>query len=245
MRSGKVSIPVRIKTALNGEIAGPRSRELLSRLTRVDVSGDAFKFLDFRPMNVGLIPCLVARVSFTGELGYEIYCAPQYQRTLFEAIDQESKDLSLQWFGARALMSMRLEKNWGVWTLDYRPDFTAAESGLDVFIRFNKTADFVGKQAALLEKEKGPEKKLVVLKLEDIGVDAVRDEPIFYNGECVGYLTSGGYAHYVKESMALGYVPTGLVNNDNKFEVELLGEFVPATLVPESLYDPAGTKMRS
>ncbi|MDJ0955633.1 MAG: FAD-dependent oxidoreductase [Arenicellales bacterium] len=226
-------------------IAGPRSRELLSRLTREDVSDDAFKFLDFRPMNVGLTPSLVARVSFTGELGYEIYCAPQYQRTLFEAIDRESKDLSLQWFGARALMSMRLEKNWGVWTLDYRPDFTAAESGLDAFIRFNKTADFIGKQAALLEKERGPEKKLVVLQLADTGVDAVRDEPVFYNGECVGYLTSGGYAHYVKKSIALGYVPTELVNQDNKFEVELLGEFVPATLVLEPLYDPAGAKMRS
>ena len=142
-------------------------------------------------------------------------------------------------------MSMRLEKNWGVWTLDYRPDFTAAESGLDAFIRFDKTPDFIGKQAALLEKEQGPGKKLVVLQLEDTGVDAVRDEPVFYNGECVGYLTSGGYAHYIKKSIALGYVPTELVNQGNKFEVELLGEFVPATLVPEPLYDPSGSKMRS
>ena len=226
-------------------IAGPKSRELLSRLTREDVSNDAFNFLDFRPMNIGLTPSLVARVSFTGELGYEIYCAPQYQRVLFEAIDRESQDLNLKWFGARALMCMRLEKNWGVWTLDYRPDFTAAESGLDAFVRFDKGRDFVGKQAALLENENGPEKKLVVLELEDTGVDAVRDEPVFYNGECVGYLTSGGYAHYVKKSMALGYVPSQLVKPGNKFEVELLGEFVPATLVPAPLYDPSGSKMRS
>lgn len=226
-------------------IAGPRSRDLLSRLTGEDVSAEAFRFMDIRPMNVGLTPCLVARVSFTGELGYEIYCAPVYQRSLYEAIEREGAEIGVKWFGARALMSMRLEKNWGAWTLEYRPDFTAAESGLDRFISFKKSTEFIGRQAALSERERRPEKTLVMLELEDTGVDAIHDEPIAHNGECVGYITSGGYAHYVGRSMALGYIPTGLASTGNAFEVELLGNWIPAKLVPEPLYDPDGSKMRS
>lgn len=226
-------------------IAGPNARELLSRMTGEDVGAQAFRFMDIRPMNVALTPCLVARVSFTGELGYEIYCSPVYQRALYEAIEREGTDLGLKWFGARALMSMRFEKNWGAWTLEYRPDFTASESGLDRFVSFKKSAHFIGRRAALSERERGPEKTLITLELEDAGVDAIHDEPISYHGECVGYVTSGGYAHYVGKSMAMGYVPASLAAPDNSFEVELLGEWVPARLVPRPLYDPDGSKMRS
>ncbi len=231
--------------ALHGiAIAGPRASELLGRVTHEDVSVSAFRFRDFRALTVGLAPCLVARVSFTGELGYEIYCAPEYQRALFETLQSAGADLDLRLFGARALMSLRLEKSWGVWTLDYRPDFTAAESGLDAFVCFDKPA-FIGREAALAERESGPRHKLVVLQLEDTGVDAAHDEPVFCNGECVGYLTSGGYAHYVGKSLALGYVPEELADPANAFSVELLGERVAASLVPEPLYDPGGARMRA
>lgn len=231
--------------ALHGlSIAGPRSRELLGRLTREDVSAEAFRFLDLRRMVVGGVPCIAARISFTGELGYEIYCAPPYQLALFEAIERAGEDLGLRLFGGRALMSLRLEKNWGVWTLDYRPDFTAAESGLDVFIRFDKPAEFIGKQAAHAEKERGPEKRLVTLVVDADGVDVNRDEPLFHNGECVGYVTSGGFAHYVKRSVALGYVPAALAKPETPFEVEILGEMRPARIQPQPLYDANGGRMR-
>ncbi|QEX18365.1 glycine cleavage system protein T [Hypericibacter terrae] len=225
-------------------IAGPSARELLSRLTAADVSAAAFKFRDIKRMVVGLVPALVARVSFSGELGYEIYVAPQYQLRLYEALEEAGKDLGLRTYGGRALMSMRLEKNWGVWTLDYRPDFTAAESGLDAFVAFDKPADFVGKKAALAERKRGPAKKLVTLVVDTQDVDCVADEPIFHDGACVGYVTSGGYAHSVKKSMAMGYVPTALAGHGTKLEVELLGEFYPATVTATPLYDPNGGKMR-
>jgi dimethylglycine dehydrogenase len=225
-------------------IAGPRSRELLSRLTATDVSNAAFKFRDIRRMVVGLVPALVARVSFSGELGYEIYVAPQYQLRLFEALEEAGKDLGLRIYGGRALMSMRLEKNWGVWTLDYRPDFTAAESGLDAFVAFDKPAAFIGKEAALAERKRGPSKRLVTLVVETKDVDCVADEPIFHDGNCVGYVTSGGYAHWVKKSMAMGYVPTALAKHGTRLEVELLGEFYPATVTTTPLHDPNGGKMR-
>jgi dimethylglycine dehydrogenase len=226
-------------------IAGPKARELLGRLTRADVSPEAFRFLDLRRMVVGGVPAIVARVSFTGELGYEIYCAPPYQLALFEAIEREGSDLGLRLFGGRALMSMRLEKNWGVWTLDFRADFTAAESGLDAFVRFNKPADFIGKAAALAERARGPEKRLVTLVVDAGDVDVNRDEPIFHDGACIGYVTSGGFAHYLKQSVALGYVPAALAKPGEVFEVEILGERRPARLQAEPLYDPSGSRMKS
>lgn len=231
--------------ALQGlSIAGPKSRELLQRLCRDDVSGEALKFLDIRRMSVGGAPCILARISFTGELGYEIYCAPPYQLALFEAIEKAGSDLGLRLFGGRALMSLRLEKNWGVWTLDFRPDFTAAESGLDAFVRFDKPAAFIGKAAALAEKSRGPEKRLVTLVVDADGVDVNRDEPIFHGGTCVGYVTSGGYAHYTRKSVALGYVPAALASSADEFQVEILGDLRPARIQPQALYDPNGGRMK-
>ncbi|MGH6906991.1 MAG: GcvT family protein, partial [Aestuariivirga sp.] len=226
-------------------IAGPKSRELLSRLTRDDVSNETFKFLDIRQSVVGDVPVIVARVSFTGELGYEIYCAPQYQLRLFEAIEAAGQDLGLKLFGGRGLMSMRLEKNWGVWTMDFRPDFTAAESGLDLFVAYNKPADYIGKAAAAKEKAAGPKRRLVTMTVDTKDIDCVADEPIFHDGKCVGYVTSGGYAHSVKKSMAVGYVPTDCAADGTKLEIEILGQFYPAVVQARPLYDPEGKKMRS
>ena len=230
-------------------ISGPNARELLSRITRGDISGEGFRFRDIRPATVGDIPALLARVSFSGELGYEIYCAPPYQLKLFEAIEAAGADLGLRLYGARALMSLRLEKSWGAWTLDYRPDFNAVEAGLGRFVGHDKQADFIGRaafleQKHLAQKRKGASRKLVTLVVETDDIDASHDEAIFHNGECVGYVTSGGYAHYCRQSVALGYVPAELATHGQKFEVELLGELHPATLTAQPLYDSAGDKMR-
>ena len=222
-------------------ISGPNSRELLSRLTREDVSSEAFKFRDIKDTFIGGVPALCVRISFTGELGYEIYVAPQYQLKLFEAIEEAGTDLNLKWFGGRALMSMRLEKSWGAWTMDFRPDFTIMESGLDFFVDWDK--DFIGKKAALIEKKNGPSKKLSVIHI-DTETDVSGDEAVMHNGECVSYITSGGYGHSVKKSLAMTYLPVELIDSNAKLEVEILGEFKEASIVMEPLYDPSGSKMR-
>jgi dimethylglycine dehydrogenase len=222
-------------------ISGPNSRELLSRLTREDVSSEAFKFRDIKDTFIGGVPALCVRISFTGELGYEIYVAPQYQLKLFEAIEEAGADLNLKWFGGRALMSMRLEKSWGAWTMDFRPDFTIMESGLDFFVDWGK--DFIGKKAALIEKKNGPSKKLSVIHI-DTETDVSGDEAVMHNGECVSYITSGGYGHSVKKSLAMTYLPVELIDSNAKLEVEILGEFKEASIVMEPLYDPSGSKMR-
>lgn len=226
-------------------IAGPNSRQLLSRITRDDVSAAALKFCQVRRAVVAGIPVILARVSFSGELGYEMYCAPQYQLKLFEAIEEAGSDLGLKLYGNRALMSLRLEKNWGVWTLDFRPDFTATEAGLGSFIAYDKDAEFIGKAAALEQRAAGAEKKLVTLIVEANDVDCHADEAVFNQGKCVGYVSSGGYAHYIGKSIAMAYVPTELAVDGTGFEVEVLGGSLPAKLQTQPLYDPSGKKMRS
>ena len=223
-------------------LSGPNSRALLSRITREDVSNSALKFRDIRRTFVGGVPVILVRISFSGELGYEIYCEPQFQIALWEKIEQAGEGLGLKLYGARALMSLRLEKNWGVWTLDYRPDFTAAESGLDAYIDWNK--DFIGKTAAVSEREKGPAKKLVTLVIDIDGRDVVNDEAILKNGDCVGYVSSGGYAHHAGKSMAMGYVPTELAVDGMSLTVEVGGAMCPAHVVAQTLHDANGGRIR-
>ncbi|MDC0247673.1 FAD-dependent oxidoreductase [Pelagibacteraceae bacterium] len=224
-------------------ISGPNSRKLLSKICRDDVSNEAFKFRDTKETFVGGVPVILNRISFSGELGYEIYTAPQFQLKLFEEIESSGKDLNLKFYGARALMSLRLEKNWGAWTLDFRPDFTAAESGLDIFINWDK--DFVGKESSLNEKKQGIKKKLVTMVVDTKDIDVTNDEAILKNDKCVGYITSGGYAHHSKKSMALGYVPLELSKHETSLDIEINGNLYKAYVTDKPLYDANGGKMKS
>jgi len=224
-------------------ISGPNSRKLLSKICRDDVSNETLKFRDTRETFVGGVPVILNRISFSGELGYEIYTAPQFQLKLFEEIEHHGKSLNLKLYGSRALMSLRLEKNWGAWTLDFRPDFTAAESGLDIFINWNK--EFIGKKASFEEKKKGIKKKLVTMTIDTKDIDVTNDEAIFKDKKCIGYVTSGGYAHHIKKSMALGYVPAELSKDKTNLEIEINGQFYLAQVTDKPLYDANGGKMKS
>ncbi len=224
-------------------IAGPLARELLSRLTLEDVSNNALQFCAMRETEVAGVPVTLARISFSGELGYEIYCAPPFQRQLFTAIENAGQEFGLALYGNRALMSLRLEKNWGVWTLDYRPDFTAAEAALEEFIDYDKPGGFIGRDTALAQQDQGTQRSLITLTV-DTDIDCHHDEAVFLDGQCVGFVSSGGYAHHTKQSVAMAYVPSHLTDAAD-FEVEILGERRGARLQPEPLYDPTGAKMRS
>jgi len=224
-------------------LSGPKSRELLARITRDDVSADGLKFRDVRQTFVAGVPVILNRISFSGELGYEIYCKPQYLIRLADEIEQAGADLGYRWYGARALLSMRLEKGWGVFTMEYRPDFDAIESGMDAFINWKK--GFVGKEATIASREKGVAQKLVVLNIDVDRIDVAHDEAILKNGEAIGYVSSGGYAHHVKASMAMGYVKTEFAEPGSIVQVEILGEFYNATILSEPMYDASGSKMRS
>ena len=223
-------------------LAGPKSRDLLSRITRDDVSAEAFLFRDCRMSFVGGVPVILNRISFSGELGYEIYCRPQYLIKLAEAIEEAGADLGYRWYGNRALMSMRLEKGWGAWSLEFRPDFNAIEAGMDGFINWNK--DFVGKDATHRFKTEGVERQLVTVTV-DSPIDVTLDEAVLKDGKAIGYITSGGYAHHMGKSMAMAYVETEYATPGTVLDVEILGEFYPIKILGEPLYDPEGRKMRS
>jgi len=225
------------------QIAGPKARDLLSRVTRADVSNAALPFLHALQADVGLVPATICRVSYTGDLGYEIYVHREHQVALYQALSEAGADLGLRPFGMRAMMSLRLEKSFGSWLREYKPDYTAAETGLDRFISFKKNA-FIGRDAAMAERDQPPARKLVTLVVEANDADVVADEPVWHGEEVVGFVTSGGYAHYVQKSVALALIPRDLANDGAAFEVEILGERRPAKLITQALYDPKGERMR-
>ena len=221
-------------------LSGPNSRYLLQELVRENISNENFQFRDTKEMYVGSVPSLVNRISFTGELGYEIYVAPHFQLKLYEELTEAGKEFNIKPFGGRALMSMRLEKNWGAWTLDYRPDFTAKETGLDVFINWDK--DFIGKDSAKKDESKN---KLVPLIVETNDIDVTNNEAVLKGDNSIGYITSGGFAHFVNKSVAFSYVDQNEIKSEKGIQVEINGDLFNCSIIKEPLYDPSGEKMRS
>src|SRR5438876_1402666 len=233
-----------LRTELVGlGIAGPKSRDLLARVCRDDVSSAALPFLSFRALEVAMLPARVGRISFTGELGYEIWVPADCQLALYDALVSAGADLGLAHFGARALNSLRLEKSFGNWAREYRPLYTPGEAGLDRFVDVTKP-HFTGRDAVLRDRASGPARRLVTFVVDADDADAIGDEPVWHDGEVVGWITSGGHGHCVGKSIALGYVPAALATVAGGFELEILGERRAASLAREPLLDPQGERMR-
>ena len=234
-----------LAATLNGvSIAGPRARELVQRLVRIDLSAAAFKLFQVRETAVGFAPAILSRAGFTGELGYEIWTTPDYFATLYDDLMDAGRDLGLRLFGGRALSSLRLEKGYGSFQKDFRPDYTAAETGLERFVDFTK-ADFVGRAAALAERAAGPKRRFVVMEVAALDAEVIGYESILKDGQAVGYVTSGAFGHCVGKSLAAGYVPSPLAQDGARFEIDILGEMRAATVRLQPLYDPQGLRLRS
>ncbi len=229
-------------------IAGPGSRELLSGVTTADVSREAFGFLHIRRLDIGMVPALVGRISFTGDLGYEFWVEPSYQAQLFDLLMRTGKEHGIRLFGGHALNSLRLEKSFGSWATEFRPVYDPFEAGLGMFVKPDK-GDFIGRDAAVRLRDAGPARRLMTFTVDvDNGpdaADAIGDEPIWHNGAVVGWVTSGGYAHASQSSVALGYIPVELAEAEAGFEIEVLGDRRRATRLDECLFDPAAARMRS
>ena len=226
------------------QIAGPRARALLGRVATDDVSNAAFPFMAVREMDIGRCAAIVQRVSYTGDLGYEIYVPVENQVALYETLSAAGDDLGLRPFGMRAMMSLRLEKSFGSWLREYRPDYMPAETGLDRFVSYNKPVDFIGKAAALEEKAVGPKRRICTFTVEATDADVWGDEPIWLDGAVVGFVTSGGYAHHSGVSVALGFLPVDMIEDGRQVEIEILGAMRKARLITEVLFDPKAERMR-
>jgi dimethylglycine dehydrogenase len=228
-------------------VAGPRSRDVLQKLTDTSLATKDFPFMSFRRVNIGMAPVWLSRMTYTGDLGYEIWIAPEYQRYLFDLIWDAGKEFDMRMFGFRALITMRLEKNFGTWYREFRPIYTPLESGMERAMKFDH--EFIGRAAVEAEMKTGPARKLVMFRVDvdkDKPADVLGDEPVFHNGEVVGWITSGGYAHYSGVSLALGYIPAALaVEGTTGFEIEIIGNMRPAHLQLEPVLDPSGSRMRA
>jgi dimethylglycine dehydrogenase len=240
------SVRVRARGAgLTGlAIAGPNARKLLEKVVGEDASNAAFPFMAIRRMHIGMAPALVGRVSYTGDLGYELWIEPEYQRSIFGTLLAAGEEFGLGLFGSRALNALRLEKNYASWAREYRPIYGPLEAGLDRFVAYGKEPDFIGKAAALEERKQGGKLRLRAFVMDATDADVIGDEAIWFGGKVRGWVTSGGYAHNSKASVAMGYVPKEIAEESNGFEIELLGKRHKARPQPAPLFDANYERMR-
>jgi dimethylglycine dehydrogenase len=222
---------------------GPRARAALELLTPQDVSDAAFPFMSVRRIDIALAPAVVARLSVSGELGYEIYVPTLHIGALYRAIENAAASVGGRWIGLYALNSLRLEKSFGIWSREFSRDYTPRMCGLDRFVDYSKQ-DFIGRAAALEDRERAPERILVTLDIDADRADAAGYEPIYRGREYIGFTTSGGYGHCVGKSLAMGYVTVAGASAAADLSVTLVGESRPARLVPQPSIDPAGSRMR-
>ncbi|MDY0884178.1 FAD-dependent oxidoreductase [Dongia soli] len=240
------SVAVRDVTAdwMGFSLTGPKTREVLSQLTTEDLSHAAFPFLAARQMTVGLAKALVIRVSFTGELGFEIYCEPKFQRHILDRLCAAGAAHGLRLCGVRALNSLRLEKGYGSWGREFSIDYNAAEAGIEKLTKLDK-GEFIGRDAAAVAFKAGAKRKLAIMAVDVAETDPIGNEPVLQNGKVIGRLTSAGYGHTVGTAIALSYLPVELAKPGSKVEIEVLGEMRPATILAEPPYDPSGARMRA
>ena len=273
----------RFDMTLHGlSIAGPNSRKVLQKLVDEDISNSKFQFMSFREMDVNGAPCMINRLSYSGDLGYEIWMAPEYQRKVYRGIKAKGAEFNIKDFGMRALLSMRLEKNFPSWFAELRPIYGPYESRMERFIKINKPK-FIGQKAAKQELLDGPKISRTSFIVDAGTSDVSGDEPIWAKTEkvydfidpphkhgakrfnskgnelsssnsqqdgkwkVVGWVTSGGYAHSIKASMAQGYIPTDLsqITQKGLFEIEILGKRYPCQIMDNPPFDPLGKCMKS
>jgi dimethylglycine dehydrogenase len=224
-------------------IAGPRSRELLRRISGDEFGNERFPFFSSRTVRIGSASVMAMRLSYVGELGWELHHDLADQSALYERIVSAGGDLGLVDFGYRALDAMRLEKGYGLWGADLTADWTPLEAGLGRFVKPGK-GDFIGREALLAQLARGIERKLSCLTVDDAPAIPYVGEPVYHGDQVVSYVASGGFGPTVGTSIAFAYLPVRLAEPGTSLAVRLLGERVGATVVRTPLYDPENKKVR-
>ncbi len=225
-------------------LAGPKSREVLQKLTKTDLSNENFKWLSGEPISVGLAECHALRVNFVGELGFELHHPIDMQNTIFDAVMEAGKEFGIKPFGIRAMDAMRLEKSYRLVPRELSIEYSAYESCLQRFVHPDK-GDFIGRDALLKRSEAGENWQLVTMEVHGIkDADARGSEPIYLGDELVGRATSGGYGWRVEKSLVLAMVPPRLSAIGTELSITILGESYKVTIIEESPFDPANERLR-
>jgi 4-methylaminobutanoate oxidase (formaldehyde-forming) len=223
---------------------GPRARDLLAPLTTDDVSDAGFPYLAARAITIGRVPVLALRVTYVGELGWELYAHTEFGLALWDTLVDAGRDHGLMPGGYRAIDSLRLEKGYRVWSSDITPDETPYEAGLGFAVALDKEVEFIGRAALLAARSAGPRKRLRCLVLDDPRSVCLGNEPVRVNGTIVGRVTTGGLGYAVERSIAYAYLPPD-AGIGTRGEIEVFGEWVGFEVVREPLYDPDGERIRS
>jgi 4-methylaminobutanoate oxidase (formaldehyde-forming) len=223
---------------------GPRARDVLGAVTDADVSNAAFPYLTARDIAVGRAPVLAARVTYVGELGWELYVPAEYGLEVWDALWEAGRPHGLMAAGYRAIDSLRLEKGYRYWSADVTPDDTPYEAGLGFAVRLGK-GDFIGRAALVRQQAEGLRRHLACLTLAEPRALALGGEPVRAGGRVVGRVTSGGYGYSVGLSIAYAYLPAEQPAPGSPVAVEVLGEWVDGRVAAEPLWDPRGERVRS
>lgn len=226
-------------------LAGPRARELLARTTEADLSNGAFPWLAARTIEIAGFPVLALRVSYVGELGYELHVPMEYLAAVHARVVEAGRELALKPFGIYAVESLRLEKCYRSWKADLTTEYSPLSASLERFVRLDKTADFVGRDALRRQAAAGVAERLVPLLVEAGDADATPVSMVFRDTQPVGLVTSGGYGYRLRQSIALAYVRTELAVPGTALEVEILGVRRRAVVGREPLYDPDNQRLRA
>jgi dimethylglycine dehydrogenase len=227
-------------------LAGPKSRDVLQRLTDTDLSNDTFKWLTGKSINVGYAQSEALRVNFVGELGWELHHPIEMQNYIFDELMRVGADFNLKPFGIRAMDSMRIEKSYRLIPREMSIEYSALESGLERFVKLDKSCDFVGKAGLQAWQEKGFDNRFVTLEVHDIDdADARGSEGIYKDATLIGRATSGGFGFRVNKSLALGMVLKDYSMEGTELEIEILGRRYRATVIPESSFDAENLALRS
>ncbi|TMC52631.1 MAG: FAD-dependent oxidoreductase [Chloroflexi bacterium] len=222
---------------------GPAARAILQRLTPADTSNQAFPFMTAREIAVGSIPCLALRVTYVGELGWELYCPSEFGLRLWDTVWEAGGEHGLVAGGYKAVDSLRLEKGYRVWGADIGPDVNPYQAGLGFSVKLDK-GDFIGREALLKQRDSPAETKLACLVLDDPRSIALGSEPVRIDGEVAGRVTSGGYGYTVAQSIAYAYIPVACPVG-TAVEVDIFGSWIAGRVAKEPLYDPTGSRVRS
>jgi 4-methylaminobutanoate oxidase (formaldehyde-forming) len=230
-------------------VMGPNSRKLLNKLTNADLSNEAYPFGTAKEIEFGWTKALALRISYVGELGWEIYIPSDYAPGALDLLLEEGKAFGLKPAGMHAMNFLRLEKAYRHWGHDISPDDTPHESGLAFICAMDKSVPFIGREAVAAEKGKQLTKRLVQFALADATPLLYHNEPIFMNGRNVGYVTSAGYSFTEKCAIGMGYVkhPEGVdqaLIDASKFEIEVADKKVPARASLKPFYDPKGERLK-
>ena len=226
-------------------LSGPRSKELLERVSSADFSNRAFRWLTAQNIRINMAPVTAMRVNYVGELGWEIHHSLEYQNRIFDALFEAGEDLGLKPFGIRAMDSMRLEKSYRMVGTELSIEYSAYESALDRFIQPDK-GDFLGRDALLASKHAGLNNLLVTLEVKNVeDADALGNNALTLDGELVGRATGGGFGFRVNKSLALGMVKAELAIPGTELQIEILGKTFDCVIVPESPFDPENERLRN